>query len=315
MSYDFNKVDKNSDSYKLGQKVLEAYAHDPYGLEYQECIDLGLDDQKAKVLMSVLGRGAGAFIDKDEFVILESNGFSTDFVGALAGSSGSNAACERAKWLADHVVTRWSRVDYDWISRSYMLDEFMKMGPNASSSIPQVLSELTYDQDLQGIAIYLIDQNYRRSAFVRLNFTGWSDAMKYALIDTLISRLGKDANPALANLHLAVQTMEDMGWNYCRIISFVDLFASKKPAYFDEDQKWLDVLERHYKTILDPNASNGAGSTQETSPLDVEEAHMMQDVLKPNNIDLLLRLASILKAANRYDEALEAGEKIDPSVL
>ena len=54
--YNFSKVDKNSDSYKLVLKVLEAYAYDPYGLEYQECIDLGVDDQKAKVLMSGLGR-------------------------------------------------------------------------------------------------------------------------------------------------------------------------------------------------------------------------------------------------------------------
>lgn len=130
---------------KLAQRVIEAYASGLDALTSKECTELKIDTQHCAALQKALGKGAEGVVTEEESKDLAGAGFSDEFIKGLAGTDGKRALIERVKWLGDHAVKKWWRIDASTFHRENMWDELGGSGPAA---VPLLIERLR-DGDAQ----------------------------------------------------------------------------------------------------------------------------------------------------------------------
>lgn len=142
----------------LAEKVIEVYARGndigkhPSSEECKEMFDIEDSWMRCYSLRFVLAsdsEGASMITENEKKGLMQTDNFSEEFVLALAGDDGKRALRERVKWLADHAVTKWWRLDYAEWRRAGLLDELFVLGAEAKEALPQLIwilqNETAYD--------------------------------------------------------------------------------------------------------------------------------------------------------------------------
>lgn len=131
---------------RLAEKVIDAYADGLDALTADECKGLGIDGAHCSTLRDVLKTGPEGEVTPDERAELEKSGFAKEFIDGIAGTDGKNALRERVKWLGDHAVKKWWRINYEKDDRARMINEIKSLGSAAIGAVPALI-ELFKDED------------------------------------------------------------------------------------------------------------------------------------------------------------------------
>jgi HEAT repeat protein len=118
-----NPIQKPLIGHEYLPKVMKEYAETLNGLTQEGCDKLGIPCLACDGLMNALGPGDQGIIYDHRKESLRKAGFSWDFIQGLAGNDGKKALSNRVRWLADHAVTQWWRVDYNLQERKQIINE------------------------------------------------------------------------------------------------------------------------------------------------------------------------------------------------
>src|SRR4030095_6469397 len=127
-------------------KVMKEHARTLNGLTQEGCDELEIPYLACDPLMKVLSPRDRGIISDPQKDSLEKAGFSPGFIQGLAGNDGKRALENRIRWLTDHAVTRWWRLDYSLKERKQMINELALYGDESSKrtilpSLIQVFKE------------------------------------------------------------------------------------------------------------------------------------------------------------------------------
>lgn len=122
------------------------------GIHIEHCGELGMVLKTFSIYTQIPIDRTMAVTDKEQNY-LRSIGANPAFVDALAGTDGKRVLRARVKWLADHVITRRWRNDFNEAERIGMLEELKYFGADAKPAIPLLIELGLESSALQFVAV------------------------------------------------------------------------------------------------------------------------------------------------------------------
>src|SRR5262245_18980205 len=178
-------------------QVTKEYAETLEGFTEESCYKMDMPIVPCDALVRVLGPANQGIIYEYRKNSLNRAGFSWSFIQGLAGNDGRKALENRIRWLTDHAVTKWWRLDYDLKERKQIINE-LALYQDASSQrtiVPFLLEVFKKgtDSELQGQVVQALK-----------NVSQYSDTVLPIWISALQDEKWKVRR-------LAVQVLGDLG--------------------------------------------------------------------------------------------------------
>lgn len=186
-------VRQNFGDAALAEKVLKAFVEGMDGLSYEECQALEVEGGCSDLEFNLDLPTKPASLVQD--------GFTKEFVDTFMGPDRLRALRERAKWLADHAVKKWRRVDFsDW-ERNRCVELLAKLPTAVAQSHLQKIADEEGDPWVRRTARVVLGRSEMRPPIEKALWLGRQ--LLYGPTSPIfeeLKELGEAAAPALPQI-------------------------------------------------------------------------------------------------------------------